>query len=74
MRVTTNRVRWVGLFMLTALAGAVGGCSFEEGAAPPREQTATMPDRAPCPYGESSMYCYGNPSQPYFTGPGGNDY
>ncbi len=74
MRVMTNRVRWVGIAMAATLAGVVGGCSFYEGAVPPSEQTAMAPSPGPCPYGESAMYCYGNPAQPYFTGPGGNDY
>ena len=75
MRIVKNPVRWVGLVTAMGLAGVAGGCSYDMSAAPPPEQTAMAPlGPGPCPYGESAMYCYGNPAQPYFTGPGGNDY
>jgi hypothetical protein len=79
MGAMSNYVRQVGLVMATALAGAVGGCSYYESAVPPyqsavppSEQTAmTPPGAGPCAYGESAMYCYGNPAQPYYAAPGG---
>lgn len=74
MRRMRNEFRWAGIVVATMLSGAVGGCSFYEAAVPPPGQTAMAPSPGPCPYGESAMYCYGNPAQPYFTGPGGNDY
>jgi hypothetical protein len=79
MGVTNNHVRRVGLVIATILAGAVGGCSYYGSAVPPNEsavpsseQTAMAPPSpGPCAYGESAMYCYGNPAQPYYATPGG---
>lgn len=79
MDVTSKHVRRVGLVMATMLAGAVGGCTYDgsavpayESAVPPSEQTAMAPPSlGPCAYGESAIYCYGNPAQPYYAAPNG---